>query len=188
MDLGSGIRKKPIPDPGSRGQKGTGFRIPDPDPQHCGLYSSWILFVTLPEKMMDKAGEVGEAGWEAWHLCQQSGQLASFRGHEIAFSILSELHGEFIGVMWKFLWVSWDVTFTTNNFIIWKLNCEKFLDSNPESCRRKRACFYGSFLGSNPDISQKIQYGRNNQKEWPTHSRPPKKIQKMNFFKKLLYQ
>jgi hypothetical protein len=27
---GSGIRKIPIPDPGSRGQKG-----PDPDPQHC---------------------------------------------------------------------------------------------------------------------------------------------------------
>ncbi len=25
----------PIPDPGSRGQKGTGYRIPDPDPQHC---------------------------------------------------------------------------------------------------------------------------------------------------------
>jgi hypothetical protein len=25
----------PIPDPGSRGQKGTGSRIPDPDPQHC---------------------------------------------------------------------------------------------------------------------------------------------------------
>jgi hypothetical protein len=25
--LGSGIRKKPIPDPGSRGQKGTGSRI-----------------------------------------------------------------------------------------------------------------------------------------------------------------
>ncbi len=35
MVLGSEIRKKPIPDPGSRGQKGTGFRIPDPDPQHC---------------------------------------------------------------------------------------------------------------------------------------------------------
>jgi hypothetical protein len=34
MALGSGIRKKPIPDPGSRGQKGTGSRIPDPDPQH----------------------------------------------------------------------------------------------------------------------------------------------------------
>jgi hypothetical protein len=34
-----GIRKKPIPDPGSRGQKGTGFRIPDPDPQHCVLHS-----------------------------------------------------------------------------------------------------------------------------------------------------
>jgi hypothetical protein len=34
-DLGSGIRKKPIPDPGFRGQKGTGSRIQDPDPQHC---------------------------------------------------------------------------------------------------------------------------------------------------------
>ncbi len=29
MSLGSGIR-----DPGSRGQKGTQSRIPDPDPQH----------------------------------------------------------------------------------------------------------------------------------------------------------
>jgi hypothetical protein len=37
MVLGYGIRKKPIPDPGSRGQKGTGYRIPDPDPQHCSL-------------------------------------------------------------------------------------------------------------------------------------------------------
>jgi hypothetical protein len=27
MVLGSGIRKKPIPEPGSRGQKGTGSRI-----------------------------------------------------------------------------------------------------------------------------------------------------------------
>jgi hypothetical protein len=40
MGLGSGIRdpgsgKNLIPDPGSRGQKGTGSRIPDPDPQHC---------------------------------------------------------------------------------------------------------------------------------------------------------
>jgi hypothetical protein len=35
MDLGSGIREKPIPDPGSRGQKVTGSWIPDPDPQHC---------------------------------------------------------------------------------------------------------------------------------------------------------
>jgi hypothetical protein len=33
-DPGSGIRKKPIPDPGARGQKVTGSRIPDPDPQH----------------------------------------------------------------------------------------------------------------------------------------------------------
>ena len=36
-DPRSGIRKKPFPDPGSRGQKGTGSRIPDPDPQHCFL-------------------------------------------------------------------------------------------------------------------------------------------------------
>ncbi len=42
MGLGSGIRDSGsgkklfrIPDPGSRGQKGTGSRIPDPDPQHC---------------------------------------------------------------------------------------------------------------------------------------------------------
>ncbi len=32
-DPRSGIRNKPIPDPGSRGQKGTQSRIPDP--QHC---------------------------------------------------------------------------------------------------------------------------------------------------------
>ncbi len=33
-DPRSGIQKKPIPDPGSRGQKGTGSWIPDPEPQH----------------------------------------------------------------------------------------------------------------------------------------------------------
>ncbi len=42
MGLGSGNRyprsgKNPFPDPGSRGQKGTGSRILDPDPQHCFL-------------------------------------------------------------------------------------------------------------------------------------------------------
>jgi hypothetical protein len=31
-DPGSGIRKKPIPDPGSRGQKGTGSRIRNTGP------------------------------------------------------------------------------------------------------------------------------------------------------------
>ncbi len=35
MGLESGIRKKPIPDPGSRGQKGPGSLIPDLDLQHC---------------------------------------------------------------------------------------------------------------------------------------------------------
>jgi hypothetical protein len=37
MDPRSGIRKKTIPDPGSRGQKGSGSRILDPDPQHWFL-------------------------------------------------------------------------------------------------------------------------------------------------------
>ncbi len=36
----------PIPDPASRGKKGTGSRIPDPDPQHWFLsgfyYSRWL--------------------------------------------------------------------------------------------------------------------------------------------------
>ncbi len=34
-DPGSECWLSPIPDPGSRGQKGTRSRIPDPDPQHC---------------------------------------------------------------------------------------------------------------------------------------------------------
>ncbi len=49
-DLGSEIRdpEKPIPDPGSRGQKGTGSWIPDPDPQHCTVCKSqnqtkWLI-------------------------------------------------------------------------------------------------------------------------------------------------
>jgi hypothetical protein len=56
MDLGSGIRKKPIPDPGSRVQKGTGSRIrirntAIPDPQHCltmkyNFHTKILLFVT----------------------------------------------------------------------------------------------------------------------------------------------
>jgi hypothetical protein len=35
--VGSGIWKKPILNPGYGGQKGTGSRIPDPDPQHWTL-------------------------------------------------------------------------------------------------------------------------------------------------------
>jgi hypothetical protein len=52
MALGSGIRKKPIPDPGSRGQKGTGSRIPDPDPQH------WLR-PTNYNKQMSQTGDTG---------------------------------------------------------------------------------------------------------------------------------
>jgi hypothetical protein len=44
-DPGSGIQKKPIPDPGSRiqGSKSTRSRIPDPDPQHCIFHTFYIL-------------------------------------------------------------------------------------------------------------------------------------------------
>jgi len=43
MDLGSGIRKKPIPDPGSMGQKYTGSRIPDQDPQHWSKIYGFVI-------------------------------------------------------------------------------------------------------------------------------------------------
>ncbi len=48
-DPGSGIRKKPIPDPGSRiqGSKSTRSRIPDPDPQHCKKTSEKKNFIFL---------------------------------------------------------------------------------------------------------------------------------------------
>ncbi len=49
MSLGSGIR-----DPGSRGQKCTGSRIPDPDPQHC--YQADIL-VRVPAFLRDMENE-----------------------------------------------------------------------------------------------------------------------------------
>jgi hypothetical protein len=54
-DPRSGIRKKSIPDPGSWGQKGTGSRILDPDPQHCSrkyffklsVFQNCFVFVRL---------------------------------------------------------------------------------------------------------------------------------------------
>ncbi len=55
-DPGSGIRKKPITDPGSRGQKGTGSRIPDPDPQHCIPDTDPDSeFLTIPDPGVKKA-------------------------------------------------------------------------------------------------------------------------------------
>ncbi len=45
LDPGSGCWLSPIPDPGSRGQKGTQSRIPDLDPQHC---SCTCLGTTIP--------------------------------------------------------------------------------------------------------------------------------------------
>jgi hypothetical protein len=43
MGLGSGIRKKPIPDPGYRGQKGTGSRILDPSSRSATLSKIHIV-------------------------------------------------------------------------------------------------------------------------------------------------
>jgi hypothetical protein len=54
MGLGSGIRKKPIPDPGSRGQKGTGSRIPDPDPKHCRYLTPWQKYLRLRSTVPSK--------------------------------------------------------------------------------------------------------------------------------------
>ncbi len=47
MVLGSGIRKKPIPDPGSRIQGSKRHRIPDPDPQHCK--KEYFFLETCPQ-------------------------------------------------------------------------------------------------------------------------------------------
>jgi hypothetical protein len=46
MVLGSGIRKKPIPDPGSRGQKGTGSRIRIRNTGFTGTFSDVPLRLT----------------------------------------------------------------------------------------------------------------------------------------------
>ncbi len=53
MGLGSGIREKPVPDPGSKRHK-----IPDPDPQHCQsatkhqycipYYTDWSITILVP--------------------------------------------------------------------------------------------------------------------------------------------
>jgi hypothetical protein len=54
--MGSGIWKQTVPDPGSRGQKGTGsrIRIPDPDPQHCyhhqQIWPGWVIFLQLARR------------------------------------------------------------------------------------------------------------------------------------------
>jgi hypothetical protein len=42
--VGSGIRKKPITDPGSRGQKGTGSQIPDPRSGSATLLKTESLY------------------------------------------------------------------------------------------------------------------------------------------------
>ncbi len=46
----------PIPDPGSRGQKGTRSRIPDPDQQHWKKVCNTVSCDVFPECMADNAG------------------------------------------------------------------------------------------------------------------------------------
>ncbi len=56
-DPGSGCWLFPIPDPGSRGQKGTQSRIPDPDPPHCiKVISHKIYLCRYVHKPFEKAG------------------------------------------------------------------------------------------------------------------------------------
>jgi hypothetical protein len=52
MGLGSGIREKPIPDPGSRGQKGTGsrIRIRNTEELSTGPVVQWTTRLTTNQK------------------------------------------------------------------------------------------------------------------------------------------
>jgi len=63
--VGSGIRKKPFPDPRSRGPKGTRSRIPDPDPQHwryeCSMNFNPVN-VTFEEKHMVSYHKIKDFG------------------------------------------------------------------------------------------------------------------------------
>jgi hypothetical protein len=47
-DPGSGKNLFRIPEPGSRGQKGTGSRIPDPDPQHWKIQIKFVSMLSTP--------------------------------------------------------------------------------------------------------------------------------------------
>jgi hypothetical protein len=64
----------PIPDPGSRGQKGTGFRIPDPDPQHClGEESPPVVTLYhLPAKKERKLEQAQLFIFRIQELCEKS--------------------------------------------------------------------------------------------------------------------
>jgi hypothetical protein len=53
MGLGSGIRKKPIPDPGSRGQKSTGSRIRNTENLSITLTWIWIRAGSVFSKDLD---------------------------------------------------------------------------------------------------------------------------------------
>jgi hypothetical protein len=56
MVLGSGIWKKPIPDPGSRGPKGTGSRIRI---RNTDFYPSLLLLFLDPRSGMGKNQDPG---------------------------------------------------------------------------------------------------------------------------------
>jgi hypothetical protein len=54
-DPGSGIRKKPIPDPGSRGQKGTGSRIRNTGIMERGMNNP-VVNSRIEKERMDGSG------------------------------------------------------------------------------------------------------------------------------------
>ncbi len=55
MVLGFGIRKKPIPDPGSRGQKGTGSRIRIRNTGLCKFEETSKKIESKPDLMLVQA-------------------------------------------------------------------------------------------------------------------------------------
>ncbi len=61
-DPRSGIRKKPIPDPGSRGQKGTGSRILDPGSRiwirNTGYDNKFFFTPVLSLLFLDPGSEI----------------------------------------------------------------------------------------------------------------------------------
>jgi hypothetical protein len=65
MGLGSEIRKKPIPDPGSRGQKGAGSRIPDTEITQPGSSTSLPIEAVIGKSLV--SFELPYA--DRWLLC-----------------------------------------------------------------------------------------------------------------------
>jgi hypothetical protein len=57
LGLGTGIRKKPIPDPGSRGQKGTGSGSATLLGDNCLVFSVTYMVLDEADRMLDMGFE-----------------------------------------------------------------------------------------------------------------------------------